>query len=91
MKKAIRIYIYGTVQGVFYQASIKEQAEKLGLNGYVRLLEDGRVEIWIEGDSKAVEEMLESCKKGNTAVQIKRLDFLDEKVNGFEDFKVLHI
>ncbi|MEK6848657.1 MAG: acylphosphatase [Nanoarchaeota archaeon] len=91
MKKAIRIYVYGTVQGVFYQAYVKEQAEKLKLNGYARLLEDGRVEIWVEGNNKDVEEMAEICKNGSPAVQIKRIDFLDEKIHGFKEFKVLHI
>ena len=46
----MRIYISGTVQGVFFRGFIKENAEKLNLRGFVRNLEDGRVEVFIEGN-----------------------------------------
>ena len=45
MKNSVRLYISGTVQAVFYRAFVKENAEKLGIKGFVRNLEDGRVEV----------------------------------------------
>ena len=91
MKKAVKVFISGTVQGVFFRTFIKEKADKLNIKGFVRNLEDGRVEIWIEGDSKAVNEMIEICRQGPPHAQIKRLDIIDEKFQDLKSFKVLKI
>lgn len=91
MKKAVRVYIYGIVQGVLFRNFIKENADKLTLKGYVRNLDDGRVETWLEGDNKKIEEMIEVCKKGPKQAQIKRVDILDEKLQDMKEFKILHI
>lgn len=49
-----RCLVAGRVQGVYYRASAREQALRLGLTGYARNLADGRVEVLICGDSQAV-------------------------------------
>jgi len=89
MKKAVKIFIFGTVQGVFFRNFVKETADKLGLNGFVRNKDDGSVEVVIEGDSDKVNEMRELCKQGPPHSQIRRFDFLDEKFQGLEKFKIL--
>jgi len=91
MKKSIRLYITGTVQGVFFRGFIKENAEKFNAKGFVRNLEDGRVEIFLEGDSDAVNKMIELCKKGPKHSQIKNVEIKDEKFQDFKTFKILHI
>ena len=47
--KTVKIFISGRVQGVFFRAFIQEHAQNLGLAGYVKNLEDGRVETVLEG------------------------------------------
>jgi len=89
MKKAVRVYIFGIVQGVFFRNFIKEQAELLNIKGYVRNKEDGSVEAWIEGNSDDVKKMIEKCKKGPKHAVIKRLDVVDENFHGFKDFKII--
>lgn len=89
MKKAVRLYVFGIVQGVFFRSFIKEQADKLKVNGYVRNKEDGSVEIWIEGNSGDVDKMVEKCKEGPKNSQIKRLDIVDEKLQEMKDFKII--
>ncbi len=91
MKKSIRLYITGTVQGVFFRDFIKESADNLELKGYVRNLEDGRVEVRFEGDGKKVDEMTEICKKGPKHASIRRVDVIEEPFQDFGDFKILHI
>ena len=91
MKKSVRLYITGTVQGVFFRGFIKENAEKLNVKGFVRNLEDGRVEVFLEGDSDAVEKMTELCKKGPKHSQIRKVEEKEEKFQDFKTFKVLHI
>ncbi|MCX6748630.1 MAG: acylphosphatase [Candidatus Pacearchaeota archaeon] len=89
MKKASRIYIFGTVQGVFFRNFVKENAEKKKVKGYIRNKEDGSVEAWLEGDSKAVEEMIELCKKGPEHSVINRLDIVEESLQEMKEFKIL--
>jgi len=91
MKKSIRLYITGTVQGVFFRAFIKENAEKLNVKGFTRNLEDGRIEVFIEGDSEAVNKMTELCKKGPKHSQIRNVEIKPERFQDFKVFKVLHI
>ena len=91
MKKATRIYIFGTVQAVFFRAFVKENADKLNLNGYVRNKEDESVEAWFEGDSENVDKIVELCKKGPEHSIIKRLDIVEESLQDFKEFKILSI
>lgn len=91
MKKSIRLYITGTVQGVFFRGFIKENAEKLGIKGFVRNLEDGRVEVFIEGNPEEIRKMIEICKKGPKHSEIRSVEEKEEKFQDFKQFKVLHI
>ncbi|MCF7910702.1 acylphosphatase [Candidatus Pacearchaeota archaeon] len=91
MKKSVRLYINGTVQGVFFRAFVKENAEKLNIKGFVRNLEDGRVEVFIEGDIDSVKKMIEICKKGPKHSQIRNVEEKSEKFQDFKQFKILHI
>jgi len=91
MKKSVRLYINGIVQGVFFRGFIKENAEKLDVKGFVRNLDDGRVEVFAEGDSDAVNKLIELCKKGPPHSQIKKVEEKEEKFQDFKEFKLLHI
>lgn len=87
----MRLYITGTVQGVFFRAFVKENAERYNVKGFVRNLEDGRLEIFLEGNSDDVNKMVELCKKGPKHSQIRKVEEKPEKFQDFKAFKVLHI
>lgn len=91
MKKSIRLYISGIIQGIFYRNFIKENADKLNLKGFVRNLEDGRVEIFLEGNPDDVRKMIEIAKKGPRHSEIKNVEEKQEKFQDLKSFKVLHI
>ena len=91
MKKSVRLYVSGAVQGVFFRSFIKENAERYDVNGFVRNLEDGRVEAFLEGNSDNVNKVIEVCKEGPKHVQIKNVEIKTEIFQGFKNFKVLHI
>jgi len=91
MKKSVRLYIDGTVQGVFFRMFVKENAERYNVKGFVRNLEDGRVEVFLEGDSEEVNKMIELCKKGPKHSQIRNVEIKPERFQDFRVFKVLHI
>ncbi|MAG11008.1 acylphosphatase [Candidatus Pacearchaeota archaeon] len=91
MKKSVRLYITGIVQGVFFRLFVKQSAEKLDVRGFVRNLEDGRVEAFLEGDADKVNQMIEICKKGPRHAQIRDVKIKLETFQDFRNFKVLHI
>lgn len=91
MKKSVRLYIEGTVQGVFFRGFVKENAEKYDVKGFVRNLEDGRIEVFLEGNVDEVNKMIELCKQGPKHAQIRNVEIKPENFQGFKTFKILHI
>ncbi|MBS3094402.1 acylphosphatase [Candidatus Pacearchaeota archaeon] len=91
MKKSVRLYVNGTVQGVFFRMFVKENAERNNVKGFIRNLEDGRVEVFLEGDFDDVNKMIELCKKGPKHSMIKNVEIKPEKFQDFKVFKILHI
>lgn len=91
MKKSVRLYITGTVQKLFFRNFIKQNAEELGVKGFMRYLEDARVEIFIEGDGEQVDKMRELCKKGPRHAKIRKVEEKRERFQDFREFKILHI
>lgn len=91
MKKAVRLYVTGNVQGVFYRAFVKENAEKLNIKGFVRNLEDRRVEVFLEGEYENMIKMIDICNKGPRHAEIRNVEEKNERLQDFRVFKVLHI
>jgi acylphosphatase len=91
MKKSIRMYIDGVVQDVFFRGFVKENAERHNVKGFVRNLDDGRVEIFLEGNNEEVDKVVELCKKGPKHADIKGIEIRPEKFQDFKTFKILHI
>ena len=61
MKVGYHIRCYGTVQGVGFRFFTKEEADRLGLMGTVKNMEDGSVEIFVYGDNAPVLKFLKWC------------------------------
>lgn len=92
VKKAAKLVVSGTVQGVFFRQFIKDNADKLNLKGITRNLDDGNVEIIVEGDHRDIDKMVEVCKQGPKHAQIKNVAVEERKYSGdFTDFKMLRM
>lgn len=89
--KTIKIFISGSVQGVFFRKFIEDKANELGLKGFARNLEDSRVEVVVEGKDENVNEMAEVCKKGPSHSDIKNVTTEEIKHQGFSGFRILRI
>jgi acylphosphatase len=87
---ARHLSITGRVQGVFFRAWAREQAEVLGVAGWVRNCPDGRVEAHVEGEEAAVGQMLQRLRKGPPSARVEDVRTWDVEVCDFDDFEVRH-
>ena len=87
--ESAHLIIEGRVQGVFFRASTKDQADALGLNGWVRNLPDGSVEIRAEGLKENLKEFINWCHKGppNAVVSNIELEYL-QPTGEFSTFNI---
>lgn len=87
----LHIFISGDVQGVFFRAGTQTEARRLGLVGWVRNTEDGRVEVLAEGERSALEKLLEWCSHGPAGASVTKTEheWLESK-NEFRDFWIRH-
>ena len=69
-QRRVHAIISGRVQGVSYRASTADEAQGLGLAGWVRNLSDGRVELEAEGPAEAIAALLAWCAKGPPAARV---------------------
>ncbi|MGD9379537.1 MAG: acylphosphatase [candidate division WOR-3 bacterium] len=76
------LYVSGIVQGVFFRAHTTKVARSLGLNGWVKNLVDGRVEIVAEGTRQDVDKLIQWCQKGPPAAAVEGVEVLDEQPMG---------
>ena len=71
MTTAMRFYISGRVQGVYFRASTRREAEGLGLRGWAINLPDGRVEVLAVGGEAAVAELAEWLHRGPPGAAVR--------------------
>lgn len=87
-RERVRVYVSGKVQGVFFRANTQEQAKALGLDGWVKNLDDGRVEAVFEGDKTDVEEMIEWCHSGSPRANVTEVEVSREEPQGISGFTI---
>jgi acylphosphatase len=66
--------IHGNVQGVGFRVHFREQAQRLGVTGWVCNRRGGSVEAMIEGTPEAVEALLAWARLGPPAAQVERVE-----------------
>jgi acylphosphatase len=88
-KVRVHLFITGRVQGVFFRASTQEEAQRHGLNGWVKNLYDGRVEAVVEGEEEDVTSLIAWCQNGPPHAVVKDLSVTVEAYQGeYVDFEV---
>jgi len=84
--RCLHIYFSGRVQGVGFRYTSRYLASKYNLSGWVKNLADGRVELLIQGEGKAIEDFLrdlnEEFKGYIMDTQIENVS-IDESLKGF--------
>jgi acylphosphatase len=82
-----RLRIFGRVQGVFFRNWAVEQAQALGLRGWIRNRTDGSVEALAYGAPEAVDAFIAKCREGPPAAQVERVDVTVENNEPPEGFR----
>jgi len=88
MNKRLHIYYSGSVQGVGFRFAVQSAARPLGITGWAKNLEDGRVEMVCEGGEAALDKILDKIKVVFDAY-IRDVRIEAEKATGeFEGFDI---
>ena len=94
MEKKVRAHVIvsGRVQGVFFRMETKRAADRLGVSGWVRNLNDGTVEAVFEGSQDLVQAGLDWCRQGpqHAAVDDVQVTW-QEYVGEFDGFQIVYL
>jgi acylphosphatase len=82
------MFVEGRVQGVGFRQNAAREADRLGLQGWIRNLADGRAEAVYEGPREAVEEMVAWSRSGPRWAMVTDIAVYDEEPKGERGFSV---
>ena len=86
---AARIYLVrGRVQGVNYRDYTQRSATALGLTGYVRNLDDGRVEAYACGPLDKLSDLAAALRKGPHLADVRGVEEQEAEVRHYSDFQI---
>ena len=80
------LWISGRVQGVWYRESMRLEAVRLGVTGWVKNLPDGRVEAVISGPSERLDQLVEWARRGPPLARVTGIDS-EPTEGGFSTFE----
>jgi len=87
--KCINYLIFGKVQGVWFRAETQKIANELGIKGWVKNLEDGRVEVLAQGTDKQLQQFREWLNHGPPKAEVEKIEaYESECLTDFEEFKI---
>jgi len=72
--KTLRLVIHGRVQGVFFRDSMRGEAQRLWISGWVRNRSDGTVEATMQGGPSAVDAIVRWAHHGPPHAQVERVE-----------------
>ena len=81
--------VQGRVQGVGFRYSAAREAQRLRLNGWVRNVENGDVEIWAEGPPERIELFFAWLWRGPEYSRVDSVDKEDREPKGYSDFSIV--
>jgi len=87
---ARRVRVTGLVQGVFFRAWTCDEAQSIGLKGWVRNCSDGSVEAHVEGEPEAVDELIDLMREGPPGARVEKIAVETAEPERSSGFKVRH-
>jgi len=87
--KLATIKVYGEVQGVFFRESARQEALKLGLNGFARNEPDGAVCIEAEGNEENLKKLIDWCRRGPEMAKVTKIEVeYSDELKFYKDFEI---
>ncbi|MFA5856183.1 MAG: acylphosphatase [Candidatus Pacearchaeota archaeon] len=83
-----KIIVSGRVQGVSFRRFVEINAVKLDLSGYVKNLNNGDVEIVVDGNKKNIDKLITECEKGSPASVVKNIFIEKDDDYNFNGFNI---
>ena len=90
MPVALQLRVTGLVQGVFFRAWARDEAQALGVSGWIRNCSDGSVEALLEGEAEAIEELIDLLREGPPGAQVEDVEIEEADREGLSSFEVRH-
>ncbi|MDO8464366.1 MAG: acylphosphatase [Gallionella sp.] len=87
-KKVLHIVIHGRVQGVYFRDSMRREAQKLGIAGWVRNRSDGTVEAVVQGEPADVDAIVRWAHHGPEYAHVERVE-IEPHEGGYTNFEVI--
>ena len=89
MAKQVDLKIYGMVQGIGYRYMSQKEAKKRGFTGYVTNMDDGNVEIIVQGPEEDLKDFVRWCYNGVGPAMVQKIDQnWSEVTSSFSDFVI---
>ena len=85
---ALRLVIHGRVQGVFFRDSMRMEAQRLGVAGWVRNRSDGTVEAAVHGEPEAVKAVVNWAHRGPQHARVERVD-IETGEGNYTSFEII--
>ena len=87
-KICVRYRVSGRVQGVFFRASARYQAQSLGIRGYARNMADGRVEVLACGEPKVLDQLKAWLARGPDGANVTGVAYEPVAEQAFQGFTI---
>jgi len=88
--KARKYWVSGLVQGVCFRARTRDAAGGLGLSGFVRNLDDGRVEVFAQGPEEDLARLEEFLRSGPPPARVEHVEGEDAAPRPVEGFRITY-
>jgi acylphosphatase len=83
------LVIHGRVQGVFFRDSMRREAQRLALTGWVRNTADGTVEAMVQGEQSAMDRIVQWAHRGPAHAQVSNIE-VKTGSGTFHQFEILY-
>ncbi len=85
----VQLLIKGEVQGVFYRATARQIANRIGITGWIKNTRDGNVEATVSGTEVQLQKFISWCKKGPEKAVVDEVVVIEKQEISFDEFVVV--